>query len=137
VKKLMTGLVAILTLVAVAMSAMAAMDEDSIRERTMPVGSVCVQGEDCGSASAAAPSGPRDPEELYSSVCAACHTTGALNAPKLGVAAEWNPRLDKGIEQVIANAIAGIGAMPAKGTCATCSDEDIANAVEYMVSQSQ
>ncbi|KZZ47070.1 cytochrome C [Oleiphilus sp. HI0118] len=103
----------------------------------MPVGSVCVEGEDCGSASAAVASGPRDPEELYNGVCAGCHTTGALGAPKLGDVADWTARMDKGLDQVIANAINGINAMPAKGTCATCSDDDIANAVKYMVDNSK
>lgn len=128
---------AALTLAAVAFTATAAMDDASIRERTMPVGSVCVEGQECGSASAAPASGPRDPEELYTSVCAGCHTSGALGAPKIGDAADWSARLGKGLDQVIANAINGVNSMPAKGTCATCSDDDISNTVKYMVDNSK
>lgn len=135
-KKLVMGLTAAIAF-ATAFTAMAAMDEESIRERIKPVGSVCVEGEDCGSASAAAASGPRDPEELYTSVCAACHTSGALGAPKIGDAADWSARMGKGLDQVIANAINGVNAMPAKGTCGTCSDDDITNAVQYMVDNSK
>lgn len=136
-KKMVMTICAALALAAVAVTATAAMDDASIRERTMPVGSVCVEGEDCGSASATVASGPRDPEELYNGVCAGCHTSGALGAPKLGDVADWTARMDKGLDQVIANAINGINAMPAKGTCSTCSDDDIANAVTYMIDNSK
>lgn len=136
-KKLVMTISAALAFAAVAFTATAAMDDESIRERTKPVGSVCVEGEDCGSASAAVVSGPRDPQELYTGVCAACHTSGALGAPKLGDVADWSARLEKGLDQVIANAINGINAMPAKGTCSSCSDDDIANAVKYMVDNSK
>lgn len=137
VKKLLMSMFAALTLVVSAFTATAAMDDDSIRERIKPVGSVCVQGDDCGAATAAVASGPRDPEELYNSVCSACHTSGALGAPKLGSASDWSARMSGGIDQVIANAINGINAMPPKGTCSTCSDDDIANAVQYMVDNSK
>ncbi len=136
-KKLVMTISAALAFAAVALTATAAMDDASIRERTQPVGSVCVEGEDCGSASAAVASGPRDPQELYNGVCAGCHTSGALGAPKLGDAADWGARLNQGLDQVIANAINGINAMPPKGTCSTCSDDDIANAVQYMVDNSK
>lgn len=136
-KKMVMTISAALALAAAALTATAAMDDASIRERTMPVGSVCVEGDDCGSASAAVASGPRDPEELYNGVCAGCHTTGALGAPKLGDAADWGARMDKGLDQIIANAIGGINAMPAMGTCSSCSEDDIANAVKYMVDNSK
>ena len=136
-KKMVMTISAALAFAAAALTATAAMDDASIRERTMPVGSVCVEGDDCGSASAAVASGPRDPEELYNGVCAGCHTTGALGAPKLGDAADWGARMDKGLDQIIANAIGGINAMPAMGTCSSCSEDDIANAVKYMVDNSK
>jgi cytochrome c5 len=133
----MTGLSAILVLASIALSAAAAMDDKSIRDRTMPVGKVCVEGEDCGSASAAAASGPMAPEDIYSNSCAGCHASGVLGAPKLGDAAAWSGRLDKGLDQLIANAINGINAMPPKGTCASCSDDDIGATVQYMVDGSK
>lgn len=136
-KKMVMVLSTALAFLAIALSANAAMDDDSIRERTMPIGSVCVEGDDCGSATAVVAAGPRDPEELYGAVCAACHTTGALNAPKLGDVADWAARIAKGIDQVIANAVNGINSMPAMGTCSSCSEEDIANAVTYMVENSK
>lgn len=136
-KKFMTGLSAVIVLASIALSAVAALDDKSVRDRTMPVGKVCVEGDDCGSASAAVASGPMAPEDIYSNSCAGCHASGALGAPKFGDAAEWTARLDKGMDQLIANAIGGINAMPPMGTCASCSEEDIGATVQYMVDNSK
>lgn len=112
--------------------------EDEIRARIAPVGEVCVQGDDCGSEAApaeTASSGPRSGSEVYDSACAACHNTGAAGAPKLGDAGAWGGRVDKGLDTLVEHAINGFNAMPAKGGCGSCSDEDIEVAVEYMVSE--
>lgn len=119
-------------------TANAAMDQQSIADRTMPVGKVCVEGDECGSAAAAVPAGPASPEDIYNTACTACHGTGALGAPKLGDAGAWGARVaDKGLDQLIANAISGINSMPAMGTCASCSEDDIAATVKYMVDNSK
>ena len=114
--------------------------EDEIRERIKPVGEVCVAGEDCGDIAAsvaAAPSGPRSGEDIYSSTCFGCHGTGAAGAPKFGDAAAWSTRMGKGMDAVVSNAINGFNAMPPRGTCGACSDDDIASAVKYMVDNSK
>ena len=67
----------------------------------------------------------------------ACHTTGAAGAPKIGDAAAWDERLGKGIEEVYANAINGINGMPPKGTCMSCSDDEIEATVDYIVENSK
>jgi cytochrome c5 len=122
-----------------AATAVMASVEDEIRARIAPVGTVCVQGEEeCGESSAAAQtasSGPRAAEEVYSSACAACHNTGAAGAPKLGDASAWSGRVDKGLETLVSHAINGFNAMPAKGGCSSCSDEEIEVAVEYMLDE--
>lgn len=71
-------------------------------------------------------------KEVYTAHCAACHDTGASGAPKLGDAAAWTARIAQGMEVLYKNAIAGIRGMPAKGTCMTCSDDEIKAAVDYM-----
>ena len=38
---------------------------------------------------------------------------------------------------MLKNAINGINAMPPKGMCMECSDDEIKDAIEYMVSKSQ
>jgi cytochrome c5 len=98
-------------------------------DRIKPVGKVHVAG-----AAPAAAAGPRTGKQIYDGACVACHTSGVLGAPKLQVAADWKPRLDeKGFEQVWKNAVNGINAMPAMGTCGDCTEEDIKIAVEYMI----
>ncbi|MBZ2170286.1 MULTISPECIES: c-type cytochrome [Marinobacter] len=114
--------------------------EDEIRSRIEPVGEVCLQGEECGEAAAptqAASSGPRSGSEVYDAVCMACHTTGAAGAPKIGDAGAWAPRIEKGVDTLIEHAINGFNAMPAKGGCANCPDEEIAAAVEHIVAESK
>ena len=78
-------------------------------------------------------------EQKYMASCFACHSTGAAGAPKVGegMAEEWEPRLEKGLDAVVANAINGINTMPAKGLCFDCTDDDLRALVEYMIDTSQ
>jgi len=114
--------------------------EDDIRERIKPVGEVCVAGEDCGDIAAPAPAvsaGPRSGEDIYKTTCFGCHGTGAAGAPKVGDAAAWSARTGKGLDAVVSNAINGFKGMPPRGTCGSCSDDDISAAVQYMVDSSK
>ncbi|MBQ0833413.1 c-type cytochrome [Marinobacter sp.] len=114
--------------------------DDEIRARIQPVGEVCLQGDECGAAAAAsesASSGPRSGSEVYDAVCMACHTTGAAGAPVIGDAGAWAPRVDQGMETLISHAVNGYNAMPAKGGCANCPDEEIEAAVEHIVAESK
>jgi cytochrome c5 len=114
--------------------------EDEIRARIAPVGSVCVSGEDCGESAApaqTASSGPRSGSEVYGAACAACHDTGAAGAPVKGNASAWEPRIEKGLDTLVTHAINGFNAMPAKGGCSSCSDEEIKLAVEHIIEDSQ
>ncbi len=79
-----------------------------------------------------------DAEQKYMASCFACHSTGAAGAPKVGdgMAAEWEPRLEKGLDVVVANAINGINTMPAKGLCFDCTDDDLRALVDYMLASS-
>jgi cytochrome c5 len=70
---------------------------------------------------------------LYETYCSGCHTTGAAGAPKYGDAADWEPVLKTGTENVYIKAIKGYQGMPAKGTCISCSDEEIKQTVDYMI----
>lgn len=75
-------------------------------------------------------------KKIYDKYCQACHTTGSGGSPKLGDAAAWAPRLKDGMDKVYHAAIVGVGGMPPKGTCMTCTDEDIHHAVDYLIEQS-
>jgi cytochrome c5 len=74
-------------------------------------------------------------EAIYAQSCFACHATGAAGAPLLGDAAAWGPRIAQGMDTLMATVVNGKGAMPPRGTCAACSDEDLRAAVEYMLSK--
>lgn len=76
-------------------------------------------------------------ETLYGQACAACHDTGAANAPKLGDKAAWEPRLAKGNDVLLDHAINGFNAMPPKGGAMHLSDGDIGGIVEYIVQSSK
>ena len=71
----------------------------------------------------------------YQMTCFACHSTGAAGAPVTGDSEAWAERMDKGMEAVMANAINGVNAMPAKGMCMDCSDDNLVSLVEYMLDQ--
>ena len=106
---------------------------DEIRERLKPAGSLCRTGEECGTATAAVATGPLSGEEVYNQFCFACHATGVSDAPLLGNAEQWGPRVDKGMDVLMQSTLNGLNAMPARGTCATCSDEELQAAVEHML----
>jgi cytochrome c5 len=113
---------------------------EEIAARIAPVGKVCIAGEECEVASAAAVAsagGARSGEEIYKTFCTACHSIGVAGAPKFGNAADWAPRISKGLDTIVASAIKGINAMPARGTCANCTDDEIAATVAYMTDNSQ
>lgn len=78
-------------------------------------------------------------ETTYMASCFACHSTGAAGAPKVGPgnAEAWAPRLEKGMDAVVANSIKGLNAMPPKGLCFNCTDDDLRAVIEYMVASSQ
>ncbi|MBU6952726.1 cytochrome c5 family protein [Hahella sp. HN01] len=115
--------------------------EEKIAERIKPVGEVCVEGQECKAAqsavAAAAPSGPREPADIYGGKCFACHDTGVAGAPKKGDVAAWAPRIEQGIDTLVSHAINGIKNMPARGTCSDCTDDEIKATVEFIVEQSK
>jgi cytochrome c5 len=76
-------------------------------------------------------------KQVFDSACMACHATGAAGAPKVGDKAAWAPRIAQGMDTLFNNAINGIRAMPPKGTCMACSDDDLKAAVSYMVGESK
>ncbi|MEN2395401.1 MULTISPECIES: c-type cytochrome [Pseudomonas] len=119
-----------------AVSAQAATN-DEIAKRLEPVGQVCVQGQECKGmevVASAGGGGAKTPKDVIAKHCNACHGTGLLNAPKIGDAAAWGERAKKegGLDGLLAKAISGINAMPPKGTCADCSDDELKGAIKEM-----
>lgn len=110
---------------------------DDIAKRLEPVGQVCIQGKECsgtGIAASASASAARAPDDIIGKHCIACHAIGLLGAPKIGDTAAWKDRADQqgGLDGILAKAITGINAMPPKGTCADCSDDELKGAIKKM-----
>ena len=109
-------------------------EEDlKIIDRLGKSGSVCLEGDDTWGSSAPVIVEVRSGKDIVAASCNACHGTGLLGAPKVG-SADWGPRMDeRGIEGLLTHALEGFNSMPAKGNCATCSDDEILTAIEYMI----
>jgi len=128
--------------------------QQRIEERIAPIGQVAIAGRDNtglrdpgGVAPAAmepaAPATPAmadlDGEAVYKAACTACHGAGIAGAPKTGDAAAWQPRIDQGMDTLVRHAIEGFqgqaGYMPARGGYANLTDEQVRDAVQYMVDE--
>lgn len=89
-------------------------------------------------ASIAAEAEEFDAAAKYQSTCYACHGTGAAHAPEVGDVIEWEIRLDKGMDTLLKNTIAGLnGIMPPRGLCTDCSDDNLKAIIEYMLENSK
>lgn len=108
---------------------------EAVAERLQPVGNVTLAGSEPPPAAEAAASEASPGQAVYARACFACHDSGAAGAPKLGDQAAWENRVAQGIDQLLTTAINGKGAMPPRGTCADCSDDDLKGAIEFMLSK--
>ncbi|WP_413665707.1 c-type cytochrome [Microbulbifer sp. ZKSA004] len=77
---------------------------------------------------------PTDPEiaEIYTRTCRSCHSTGASAAPLTGDLANWKPRMEKGMDVLVENAINGFQGMPPLGLCFECSPEQFEQLIVFM-----
>lgn len=80
-------------------------------------------------------------KSVYDKVCALCHAAGVSGAPKPGDKADWAPRIAQGDGLLYKHALEGFtgakGLMPARGTGANLSDDEVKAAVRYMVDASR
>ena len=76
-------------------------------------------------------------KEAYAKICFACHDGGIGGSPKIGDIEAWTPRLQKGTEMLVINAINGMtgdaGIMPPKGGLVSLTDDDVRAAVMYLL----
>ncbi len=75
--------------------------------------------------------------DIYNTKCVACHATGAAGAPKLGDAAAWASRTGLGMDTLLASVKNGKGAMPPKGLCMDCTDDQFKGAIQFMLDNSK
>ncbi|HAT7003939.1 TPA: cytochrome c5 family protein [Legionella pneumophila] len=135
----------ILSFFSIMLFAMDEVDEQQILQRIQPVGKVRVQEEQGNNIEAEATKttvvdskSKKEPgQNIYDKYCSVCHRDGLAGAPKFQSEADWKPRLaSKKIDDLLASAIKGLNAMPAKGTCMDCSDAELKAAIQYMLPKS-
>ena len=99
---------------------------EAVAERIKPVAAVTLRD-------ANAPKVFQSGEQVYKAICAACHDTGAANAPKFGDKARWAPLIKEGFAAITADAIKGtLKGMPPKGGNPDLDDIEVARAVAFM-----
>lgn len=103
--------------------------EEAVARRILPVARV-----ELASAAAGAP-GVKTSEEIYKSICAACHDAGVAGAPKIGDKAAWASRIAVGLDKLAQSGIKGKDAMPPKGG-ADIADADFTRVVAYLANKS-
>ncbi len=138
--------------------------DQSAEENLAPIAKLCLAGEDCVGAKVSqaaeavvapepvaepAPAPVAAPVQIaqaddgfdlqgtYQIFCFACHSTGLSGAPLPGDAEAWGPRMEKGREEIIEIMNRGLNAMPPKGLCMTCTDDQLWELSQYMVTLEQ
>ena len=138
--------------------------DQSVEENLAPIAQVCLAGQDCVGAAIGQPAPAAEPapavaepaaapaaepallaqaddgfdlQTTYQTFCFACHSTGLSGAPLPGDAEAWGPRMEKGREEIIAIMNRGLNSMPPKGLCMTCTDDQLWDLSQYMVTLEQ
>ena len=137
--------------------------DQSAEENLAPIAKLCLAGQDCvgtavggvveaaepAAVAAVAEAAPVEPaaepilvaqddsdfdlQATYQTFCFACHSTGLSGAPRPGDAEAWAPRMEKGRDEIVDIMNRGLNAMPPKGLCGTCSDDQLWELSQYMV----
>ena len=121
-----------------------------VADRLRPFGQVYLPGEEQQAAAPVAEPVP-EPEpvatvrtgpQVYNEACNVCHGNGVGGAPIVGDVPEWTARIAKGMDVLNDHAINGfdgdaVTPMLAKGGRADLTDQEVIDAVAYMVAESQ
>lgn len=123
------GLLVVAMSSAIAMGSRPVADPEGASSRIAPVAKVQL------AAPTQASGKERTGEELYKSVCGACHDTGVANSPKTGDNAAWAPRIKLGLDGLLKSATAGKNAMPPKGG-SDANENELKQAIIFMANKS-
>ena len=121
----------------------------AVAERIAPVGKVYLPGEEQQAAAPVVEAAP-EPEpvatsmtgpQVYNTACLACHATGAGGSPIVGNVDQWADRIAQGADTLYDHAINGFDGdaatpMLPKGGRADLSDQEVRDAVDYMIAES-
>ncbi len=104
--------------------------EAGVLNRIKPVGEVTL-------AEANAPKGNMSGDQVYQTVCKACHEAGVAGAPKFSDNAAWAPRIKQGVDTLYTHALKGTDkGMPPKGGKSDLADVEVQRAVVFMANKS-
>ena len=76
---------------------------------------------------------------VFHSYCASCHGPNPqvpVNAPMIGDKKVWAALKRLGVSHLLSLTIEGVNAMPARGGCFECSDDQLKAAIVYMIRKS-
>ena len=73
-----------------------------------------------------------DQAELFQATCANCHQAEDSDAPQVGDTQDWDKRWSKGFDTLFTNTVNGVEGMPALGTCAACSQQELEIFIQYL-----
>lgn len=82
---------------------------------------------------------PKDPRlaEIYSRTCRVCHINPDSGAPLAGDARAWHDRLAQSDDVLATHLRDGFKAMPPRGACFDCSDDDLKHLMMIMGGRAQ
>ncbi|MEO8401088.1 MAG: c-type cytochrome [Gammaproteobacteria bacterium] len=82
---------------------------------------------------------PKAGEKIFKQFCTSCHGNPPvidINAPRIGDTKTWQLKRQMGMPTLMKITTEGLGAMPARGGCFECSDEQLRETIQYMLNQS-
>ena len=74
--------------------------------------------------------------QIVQHYCVNCHALKPiipLGAPRMGYSSDWDPRSKHGLDALFKNTDEGFNAMPARGGCFECTDQQLMLAILYML----
>ena len=75
-------------------------------------------------------------QSTYNEACISCHNPGISGAPRLGDTDAWQLRAAKGRQTLVNSTINGLELHAGEGKRWQCTDEDLGDAVDYILEQS-
>lgn len=81
---------------------------------------------------------PNEGEQIVQHFCSNCHAPNPViqvGAPRMNKKEDWKPRIKNGVVNIIQHTTEGVGAMPPRGGCFECSDDQLILAIIAMLPQ--
>jgi len=82
---------------------------------------------------------PAAGEKIFKQFCTSCHGNPPIidiKAPRIGDKKAWQIRQQMGMQALMKMTMMGVGAMPARGGCFECSDEQLRETIQYILRES-